>query len=112
MILDIWMRFTKAWGWCAMMYDLVMNICISISRDRMDLTVKQNEFVAEIAKEASQKSAYRSAYNTQNLSAKTIWEGASQLSRPPKVDARILELEVEEEARRRMQAFSREDRML
>ena len=77
----------------------------------MDLTVKQNEFLAEIAKGASQKSASRSAYTTQNLSAKTIWEGASQLRRPPKVDARILELEAEE-ARWRMQALSREDRIL
>ena len=78
----------------------------------MDLTVKQNEFVAEIAEGASQTSAYRSAYNTQNMSQKTIWEEASRLRSHPKVAARIEEMEAEKEARRRMQALSREDRVL
>ena len=78
----------------------------------MSLTVKQNEFVAEIAEGASQTSAYRSAYKTQNMSQKTIWEEASRLRRHPKVAARIQELEAEKEARRRMQALSREDRVL
>ena len=61
----------------------------------MGLTVKQNEFVAEIAEGASQTSAYRSAYNTQNMSQKTIWEEASRLRRHPKVAARIMELCIE-----------------
>ena len=78
----------------------------------MSLTVKQNEFVIEIAGGASQTLAYRSAYNTQNMSQKTIWEEASRLRRHPKVTARIMELEAEKEARRRMQALSREDRVL
>ena len=77
----------------------------------MSLTVKQNEFVIEIAGGASQTLAYRSAYNTQNMSQKTIWEEASRLRRHPKVAARIMELEAEKEARRRMQALSREDRV-
>ena len=74
----------------------------------MDLTVKQNEFVVEIVEGASQTLAY----NTQNMSQKTIWEEASRLRRHPKVAARIMELEAEKEARRRMQALSREDRVL
>ena len=78
----------------------------------MSLTVKQNEFVIEIAGGASQSSAYRSAYNTQNMSQKTIWEEASRLRRHPKVAARIMELEAEKEARRRMQALSQEDKVL
>ena len=78
----------------------------------MGLTVNQNEFVVEIAGGASQTSAYRSADNTQNMSQKTIWEEASRLRRHPKVAARIIELEAEKEARRRMQALSREDRVL
>ena len=78
----------------------------------MSLTVKQNEFVIEIAGGASQSLAYRSAYNTQNMSQKTIWEEASRFRRHPKVAARIMELEAEKEARRRMQALSREDRVL
>ena len=77
----------------------------------MSLTVKQNEFVIEIAGGASQTLAYRSAYNTQNMSQKTIWEEASRLRRHPKVAARIVELEAEKEARRRMQALSREGRV-
>ena len=78
----------------------------------MGLTVKQNDFVVEIVEGASQTSAYRSAYITQNMSQKTIWEEASRLRRYPKVAARIIELEAEKEARRRMQALSREDRVL
>ena len=54
----------------------------------MGLTVKQNEFVAEIAEGASQTSAYRSALNAQNMSGKTIWEKASRLRRHPKAPAR------------------------
>ena len=58
--------------------------CCVKQRYGMGLTVKQNEFVAEIAEGASQTSAYRSAYNTQNMSQKTIWEEASRLrSHPP-----------------------------
>ena len=82
--------------------------CCVKQRYGMDLTVKQNEFVAEIAEGASQTSAY----NTQNMSQKTIWEEALRLRSHPKVAARIIELEAEKEARRRMQALSREDRVL
>ena len=46
------------------------------------------------------------------MSQKTIWEEASRLRRHPKVAARIMELEAEKEARRRMQALSREDKVL
>ena len=60
----------------------------------------------------SQSNAYRSAYDPQNISQKTVWEEASRLRKHPKVAARIIELEVEKEARRRMQALSREDRVL
>ena len=88
-----------------------IDYCVK-QRYGMGLTVKQNEFVAEIAEGASQTSAYRSAYNTQNMSQKTIWEEASRLRSHPKVAARIEELEAEKEARRRMQALSREDRVL
>ena len=35
---------------------------------RVDLTVKKNEFVFEIAEVASQTSAYRFDYDTQNMS--------------------------------------------
>jgi len=70
------------------------------------------KFVEEIGKGGSQSNAYRKAYDTSQMAPKTIWEEASRLRRHPKVAARIKELEAEKEARRRMQALSREDRVL
>ena len=76
------------------------------------LTAKQENFVELLTKGTSQTSAYRGAYDTQNMSDKTVWEEASRLRRHPKVSTRILELEKEKEARRRLQAASREERVL
>ena len=76
------------------------------------LTVKQMKFVKEVSEGGSQSNAYRKAYDTSQMAPKTIWEEASRLRRHPKVAARIEELEAEKEARRRMQALSREDRVL
>ena len=61
----------------------------------------------EVLEGIGQTTAHNSAYNAQNMSQKTIWEEASRLTRHPKVAARIIELEAEKEARRRMQALSR-----
>ena len=76
------------------------------------LTAKQTKFVEEISVGGSLSSAYRKAYETSQMAQKTVWEESSRLRRHPKVAARIIELEVEKEARRRMQALSREDRVL
>ena len=76
------------------------------------LTAKQENFVELLAQGTSQTSAYKGAYDTKNMSNKTVWEEASRLRRHPKVSARILELENEKEARRRLQAVSREERVL
>ena len=76
------------------------------------LTAKQMKFVEEVSEGGSQSNAYRKAYDTSQMAPKTIWEEASRLRRHPKVAARIIELEAEKEARRRMQALSREDRVL
>ena len=76
------------------------------------LTAKQTKFVEEVSEGGSQSNAYRKAYDTSQMAPKTIWEEASRLRRHPKVAARIEELEAEKEARRRMQALSREDRVL
>ena len=76
------------------------------------LTAKQMKFVEEVSEGGSQSNAYRKAYDTSQMAPKTIWEEASRLRRHPKVAARIEELEAEKEARRRMQALSREDRVL
>ena len=76
------------------------------------LTAKQMKFVEEVSEGGSQSNAYRKAYDTSQMSTKTIWEEAARLRRHPKVAARLIELESEKEARRRMQALSREDRVL
>ena len=76
------------------------------------LTAKQENFVELLTQGTSQSSAYKGAYNTQNMSDKTVWEEASRLRKHPKVSTRILELEEEKEARRRLQAVSREERVL
>ena len=76
------------------------------------LTAKQMKFVEEVSEGGSQSNAYRKAYDTSQMAPKTIWEEASRLRRHPKVAARFEELEAEKEARRRMQALSREDRVL
>ena len=76
------------------------------------LTAKQENFVELLTQGTSQSSAYKGAYDTQNMSDKTVWEEASRLRRHPKVSARILELENEKEDRRRLQAVSREERVL
>jgi len=54
------------------------------------LTAKQENFVELLTQGTSQASAYRGAYETQNMSDKTVWEEASRLRRHPKVSARIL----------------------
>ena len=76
------------------------------------LTAKQENFIELLTQGTSQSSAYRGAYNTQNMSDKPVWEEASRLRRHPKVSARILELENEKKDRRRLQAVSREERVL
>ena len=76
------------------------------------LTAKQQNFVELLTQGTSQTSAYKGAYDTQNMSDKTVWEEASRLRRHPKVSTRILELEEQKEARRRLQAVSREEKIL
>ena len=76
------------------------------------LTAKQMKFVKEVSEGGSQSNAYRKAYDTLQMTPKTVWEEASRLSRHPKIAARLRELEAEKEAERRMQALSREDKVL
>ena len=40
------------------------------------LTAKEENFVELLAEGTSQSSAYRGAYETQNMSDKTVWEEA------------------------------------
>ena len=77
------------------------------------LTAKQEKFVMEISGGGSQSNAYRKAYDASKMESKTVWEKFSRLRKHPKVAARInIEQEAEKEARWRMQALAREDRVL
>ena len=76
------------------------------------LTAKQTKFINEVSEGSSQSSAYRKAYDTSSMTPKTVWEESSRLRKHPKVSARIVELEAEKEARQRVQALSREARIL
>ena len=56
------------------------------------LTAKQEKFVQNIIEGMSQADAYRSAYNTQTMTDKTVHEKASLLASQDKVRARLTEL--------------------
>lgn len=56
------------------------------------LTAKQEKFVQGIIEGKSQAEAYRSAYNCNKTSDKTVWENASRLMADSKVKARVAEL--------------------
>ncbi len=56
------------------------------------LTAKQEKFVQGIIKGMSQADAYRSAYDAEKMSDKTIHENASRIANNSKVKARIEEL--------------------
>ncbi len=76
------------------------------------ITAKQEKFADAVSEGNSQSKAYRGAYDTLHMAPKTIWEEASRLRRHPKVAARIIELEAEKAHRQRIQALSREERIL
>lgn len=56
------------------------------------LTAKQEKFVQGIIEGKSQADAYRAAYNTKNMTDKSIWVNASQLMNDTKVAQRLTEL--------------------
>ena len=66
------------------------------------LTKRQSEYAQLVSDGANQSDAYRAAYNTSGMLAKTVWEDASRLRKHPKVVARIDQLQEEKEAVRRM----------
>jgi hypothetical protein len=70
------------------------------------LTMKQLKYADAISEGNSQSKAFRAAYDTFNMSQKTIWEEASRLRRHPKVVARLDELRAEKEAEERMLRLS------
>ena len=56
------------------------------------VTPKQEKFIQGIVEGLSQADAYRAAYNSKNMSDKTIHEAASRLMADSKVSARLNEL--------------------
>lgn len=56
------------------------------------LTPKQEKFVQGIIDGLSQADAYRSAYSTDKMADKTVWEKASRLMADDKVKARVKEI--------------------
>ena len=53
------------------------------------MTPKQKKFTEVFVNGTSQSQAYRTAYYTQNMSQKTVWEESSRLRKHPKVAAPI-----------------------
>jgi phage terminase small subunit len=56
------------------------------------LTRKQEKFIQAYMEEDNASEAYRLCYNTENSTAKTVWEAASRLMADAKVKARLEEL--------------------
>ena len=75
------------------------------------LTAKQEKFVQNIIEGMSQADAYRSAYNTDTMSDKTVNEKASLLKDNDKIRARINELREESMSPKVMSAKKRKERL-
>ena len=63
------------------------------------LTIKQENFCMKYVELGNASEAYRSAYNAENTSDKTINEKASRLLKKGKVGARLAELKAEHKDR-------------
>lgn len=76
------------------------------------LTPKQELFVKNIVLEGMNYSdAYRSAYNTENMSDKTVTEKASRLKDKDNIRARIEELRAEIDSPKIMSAIKRKEKL-
>lgn len=76
------------------------------------LTAKQEKFVQSIVlDEMNLSDAYRSAYNTDKMSDKTVNEKASLLASEDKIRARILELRQEATTPKVMSAQKRREKL-
>ena len=102
----------KLYPWEPFNFEPQKKICINLCETGASplqvsrfLVIKTN-IKAVVSYGGSQSSAYRKAYDASKMAAKTVWEEPSRLRKHPKVAARIMELEAEKEARRRMQALS------
>ena len=76
------------------------------------LTAKQQKFATAIADGSDQTSAYKLAYDAQNMSPMAVWVESSRLKRHPKVALKIEALNAEAEAVRQGLLLSREEAIL
>ena len=76
------------------------------------LTIKQELFAVAVAEGKTFSDAYRYAYNTENMTAPSIWRNAHGLATHTKVAARLEALWREKQAQLRMQSLSRADLVL
>lgn len=72
----------------------------------MALTPKQEAFCQFVASGMNQSAAYRSAYDAENMAAKTVTEKASVLASEDNISARVSELKA---ALQEKQLWSRQD---
>jgi hypothetical protein len=75
------------------------------------ITTKMDLFARHVAEGLSLANAYRAAFSTAKMKAKTIRDDASRLARHPGVRAAIEAHRAEIEARNRMSALERGDRI-
>ena len=76
------------------------------------LTRKQENFACAIADGADRSSAYRSAYDADQMTPPAVWTEASRLGRNPKVALRVDELRAEAEEVRQTLFVGREEAIL
>ena len=70
------------------------------------LTLKQKIFAENIHKGIPFSRAYRTAYSSDGMTPKSLWEAGSRLSKNPKVVARLEVLKAEKEAEELMLRLS------
>lgn len=75
------------------------------------ITTKMDCFARHVAEGLSLADAYRAAFNTANMKPRTISNDASRLARHPGVSAAIEAYRTEIEARNRMAALGRDQRI-
>ena len=75
------------------------------------ITAKMDKYSRHVAEGLSLADAYRQAFNTSNMQPRTVSNDASRLARHPGVSAAISGYRAENEARNRMLAVQRDERI-
>ncbi len=75
------------------------------------ITAKMDVFARHVTEGLSLADAYRRAFNNENMKPRTVSNDASRLARHPGVSAAIEAYTAENEARNRMLALEKEERI-